>query len=239
MKRTTVVCVLVVLLPCAASQGLTWSRVQTSDTSQPAARGGFAFGYDGIGNQLVIFGGFTADGVANDTWIFDIPSGNWSEVQLTQAPSARALAYYGVVRVPGQPGSLFVVALGLRSVTTEFDDVWVFDFTTMQWSRIDPQGDGPGARYGGHFGAAYGNTNTLWIGSGFTETTPLQTRYIDTYKLTFTSSTEATWERVYPQPSIGNQFMPLSPHGRCLQASAVIANAGLVMAGGCMRYAEN
>ena len=105
----------------------------------------------------------------------------------------------------------------------------------MEWAQLEPEGNGPSFRYGGHFGTAYGDSNTFWLGSGFTETTPLQTRYIDTYKLVFSSPTAATWEQVYGQPSPGNQFMPLSPHGRCLQASTVIAGAGVVMSGGCMR----
>ena len=223
------VCVFALLLPCIAAQGLRWSEVPTEEANRPSARSGFAFGYDPIGNQLVLFSGF---GGSNDTWIFDIATGNWSEVQVTQpAPARRGFAYYGVVTVSGE--SLFVVALGLIGLV-EFDDLWVFRFTTGEWTELQPEGRGPGPRYGGHWGT---DGNVFWIGSGFTETTkPLQTRYIDTYRLVFSSPTEASWEEVYPQPSPGNQFMPLSPHGRCLQASTVIPGSGLVMTGGCMRY---
>ena len=226
------VCLLAALLPSTAAQGLTWSQVPADGDSQPAARREPAIGYDGLGNRLIVFGGVTANGTVDDTWIFEIDSGNWTEVQSTQAPTARWGAFFGVVRVSSV--SLFVVTHGTRGMD-EFADVWAFNFNTMQWNLIATQGDGPGPRYGGHFGAAYGDTDILWVGAGFTGTTPLFTRYIDTYKLTFTSLTEATWEEVYPQPTIGNQFMPLSPHGRCLQASAVVGNEGLVMAGGCMR----
>ena len=228
------VCALALLLPCVATQGLRWSQVLTDEANRPSPRSGFAFGYDFVSNQLIVFSGF---GGSNDTWLFDLATGNWSEVQVTQpAPPARAFSYYGVVRVSGE--SLFVVMLGLLNAqnVAEFDDVWVFNFANREWSEIQPQGGGPSFRYGGHFGAAYGDSNILWVGGGFTETTkPLQTRYADVYKLTFTSPTSASWEEVYAQPSPGNQFMPLSPHGRCLQTSAVIADGGLVLAGGCMR----
>ena len=168
------------------------------------------------------------------TWIFDVESGNWSEVRPTQAPEGRMDAFFGVVRVDGE--SLFVVSHGFSTpVAGEYANVWAFRFNTSQWSRIYPGGKGPGPRYGGHFGAAYGDSNTLWVGGGFTATTPLATRYIDTYKLVFSNVTAATWEEVYPQPSVANQFRPFAPHGRCLHLSAVVGNAGLVIAGGCMR----
>ena len=227
LKAAVVVCLLAASLPNAAAQGLIWRRVSTGDR-KPAPRSGFAFGYDPQGNRLIVFGGSTANGVVNDTWIFDISSGNWSEVRPMQAPIARQEAYFGVVRISG--AYWFVVAHGFGRA--EYEDVWLFSFNNQQWNQIYPSGDGPRARYGGHFGA---NGNTFWMGSGFTLTTPLATRYIDTYKLIFTSHNESTWQQVYPQPSIGNQFMPLSPHGRCLQASAVVENEGLVISGGCLR----
>ena len=227
---STVLCVLALLLPCVVSQGgLTWSEIPTDEASRPSPRNGFALGYDPLSNQLILFSGFGAG--SNDTWLFDIDNDNWRKVQVTEpAPAARGFAYYGVVMVGGE--SLFVVTHGILG-KDEFDDVWVFNFTTEEWTEIQPRGSGPGPRYGGHWGA---DKNVFWMGSGFTETTkPLQTRYIDTYRLIFSSPTEATWDQVYPQPSPGDQFMPLSPHGRCLQASAVVPGSGLVFAGGCMR----
>ena len=103
---------------------------------------------------------------------------------------------------------------------------------------IENPSDAPPTRYGGHFGALYGDTDTLWIGSGFTLTTALPSRYIDTYKLIFTSRTTARWEELFGEPSRGNQFNPLQPHGRCLQGSAVVEPEKLVMFGGCMRYTD-
>ena len=230
---TTAVCLLAVLLPCITAEGLTWSQV-TAGGGLPAPRQAFAFGYDPLSNRLIVFGGATASGAANDTWIFDVESGNWSEVRPTQAPEGRMEAFFGVVRVDGE--SLFVVSHGFSTAGPgEYANVWAFRFNTSQWSRIYPGGEGPGPRYGGHFGAAYGDSNTLWVGGGFTATTPLATRYIDTYKLVFSNFTGATWEEVYPQPSVANQFRPFAPHGRCLHMSAVVGNAGLVIAGGCMR----
>ena len=228
------VCVLALLLPSIAAQsgGLTWNRVVQNGVSRPAPRNWFAFGHDPLSNSLVVFSGSTTNGTLNDTWIFSIASGTWTELSPTRRPPARLDAYHGVVRVNGE--SLFVVTLGFLG-GAEFGDVWAFRFSTNEWTEIEPSGRGPTPRYGGHFGAAYGDSNVLWVGSGFTGQTPLPIRYIDTYKLVFTNFNTASWEEVFPQPSVGNQFLPFQPHGRCLQTSAVVDDLGLVMAGGCMR----
>lgn len=226
-----IACILAALLPNIAAIGLTWTRVEQNGPLPPA-RNWFAFGHDPMSGSLIVFSGFSVNGTNNDTWIFNIATGTWTEVRPARAPAARWDSFYGVVRVGGE--SLFVVTLGFRG-SAEFGDVWAFRFATMEWNQVTTSGTGPTPRYGGHYGAAYGDSNILWVGSGFTGQTPLPTRYIDTYKLEFTDFNTATWNEVFPQPSVANQFLPFQPHGRCLQTSAVVDDYGLVMAGGCMR----
>ena len=218
-------------ITAAQSGGLTWTRV-AQNGDRPDPRNWFAFGHDPLSNSLIVFSGVTANETEmNDTWIFNIADGTWTEVSPSSAPAGRADSYYGVLRVNGE--SLFVVTHGFWD--SELDDVWAFRFSTNEWTEIKPTGRSPGRRYGGHFGAAYGDSNVLWVGGGFTaEAGLLPIRYIDTYKLEFTDFTTATWEEVFPQPSVGNQFLPFQPHGRCLQTSAIVGQMGLVIAGGCM-----
>ena len=228
------VCVFALLLPSIAAQsgGLTWTQVTQNGALRPAPRNWPSFGHDPLSNSLIVFSGSTVNGTLNDTWIFNIATSTWTELSPSRRPPARLDSFHGVVRVNGE--SLFVISLGFLG-KAEFDDVWVFRFSTNEWTEITPTGRGPTRRYGGHYGAAYGDSNILWVGSGFTGATPLPIRYIDTYKLEFTDFVNASWEEVFPQPSVGNQFLPFQPHGRCLQASAVVGDMGLVIAGGCMR----
>lgn len=237
---------------CIAQQpGLVWTEMPSGAgegsgsgvPSNPRIRNRGALGYDNKTNALILFGGTSVnDSYPNDTWIYNIASGTWSEVAVPpagRAPSGRVDSYYGVVDVSGV--SLFVVSHGVNAAGPgegEVDDTWAFNMATMEWNRVVFPGNqaSPGKRYGGHFGALYGpSTNEFWMGGGFTETTPLQTRYIDTYILAFSSPSAAEWREVWAQPSIANQFNPMIPIGRCLQGSAVVNRDQLVLYGGCSR----
>ncbi len=231
---------IVAFAPACRSQGLTWSQITPAVDAPymwPGEREGGGLGYDGGSNQLILFGGFGNETFPTDTWLYNVQSGSWEEILAYPTPEGREYFYHGVVTVDGV--SLFVVSHGLGydyEGYVEYDDTWAFNFDTMQWSEIATDGAIPGPRYGGHFGAVYGPvTNELWMGAGF-HTSTLGTRYIDTYKLVFTTLTAATWVRVWGQPTPGNQFNPLVPHGRCLQGSAVVRREQLVLFGGCMRY---
>jgi len=242
---------------CIAQQdGLVWTELSSGASANPAAgsgsgvslgpgnRFGGALGYDNKTNSLILFGGRAADGsFPNDTWIYDIRNGMWREVPVAAgrtAPSGRIYSYYGVVDVNG--ASLFVVSHGINANGAgagEEDDTWAFDIARSEWNVVTTSTGspaGPGKRYGGHMGALYGpSTNEFWMGGGFTETTPLQTRYIDTYILQFTNTTSGRWREVWGQPSTANQYNPLVPIGRCLQGSAVVNRERLVLFGGCSR----
>lgn len=218
-------------LALSLSNPLTWRLL--SDSGPKGF--GSALVYDNSSHSLLLFGSLTTNNTSAsagpETWRYDLSSGTWSMLHngTGARPDNRRYAYFGLVRVNGL--SLFVVSHGhLGSV--EYEDTWVFSLDTGMWARLDASGSGPGARYGGHFGAW---ENILWMGSGFTKTTSIPSRYIDTYRLIFTDRETARWEVVHGQPTSGNQFNPLVPHGRCLQGSSVVDEDTLVMWGGCMR----
>ena len=225
---------IVLLLEGVAGQGLRWSLVQTAGNT-PAARQGHNLVFDDQSNQLVLFGGVDAGGLRlNDVWLFNITSRTWTEsaVNSSVRPAARSYAFAGVVRVNSV--SLLVIASGFGDLSAEFDDIWTFNLDTNRWNELEVEG-GIGTRYGGHSGYVFGGGNAVWMGGGFTFSTGLATRYIDTYILTFEDVSQATFEEIYGQPSVANQFQPLRPHGRCLQGSALVREDELVIWGGCMR----
>ena len=214
-------------------QGLQWREVQTTGDG-PVARQGHNLVFDDQSNRLVLFGGSDENGTQlNDVWLFDIDNGTWTEPDIDSsepAPEGRSYAFSGLVRVSG--ASLLVIASGFGA--QEFGDTWTFNLNTSQWTELQVEG-GVGIRYGGHSGYVFEGGNSVWMGGGFTFSTGLATRYIDTYILTFADVDEATFEEVYGQPTVANQFQPLRPHGRCLQGSALVREDELVIWGGCMR----
>lgn len=224
------------LLPFSTVSQLTWTRLNATGEI-PSARWGFAMEYDRFSDSIYLFGG-SAD---TKTYKFDVPSKTWSVVHDTNdteaVPPGAFYAYSGMLRFGGDEDtgeSLFVVSHGFKSMV-EYGDTWVFNTMTGTWLKLEPTGDVPSIRYGGHYGV-FNNTHELWFGGGFTKTTSPWTRYIDTYILRFSSQTNAAWTRIHSQPTPGNQFNPLAPHGRCLQGSSVVEQDKMVMWGGCMRY---
>ena len=230
MQLATAVYVILGFASLATDAQLTWTEIDGGD-QVPDARSGAHMAYDSFDHCLYLFGGLD-----NQMWKFQISTSNWVVVHNGSgvAPANRKYAYYGIVRHGGANGdSLFVISHGFGS--QEYGDTWIFNTNTATWTELEPEGPTPSIRYGGHYGV-FNNTNEFWMGGGFTLTTDLATRYIDTYILTFGNTpTEARWRRVHDQPSIGNQFNPLLPHGRCLQGSAVVEEDIIVLWGGCMR----
>ena len=241
LKMKSFVAVLLATAFSITTAQLKWRLLDDGNNDGPGPRQGGAMAYDYSTNSLVVFGGMSNEStLPNDVWTYDVSGNSWSQVHSggndTTVPTGRLYFNFGIVTFEGTV--MLAITHGIGSGMAEYDDVWAFRLDTNEWNEIniDNPDAAPGERYGGHFGALYGDTDTLWVGAGFTLTTTLATRYIDTYKLRFTSRSSARWEELYGQPSRGNQFDPLHPHGRCLQGSAVVEEEKMVMWGGCMRY---
>ena len=224
-----------VLATYSVSGQMMWDRLSgvSSDPAMPspAPRTGHAMGYCNSTGELIVFSGRTSSGLSDETWIYNRIT--WTNMTSAGGPPPREDSYYGVI----QRWNIFVVAFGIGSV--EYADVWVFHCTWRNWTQVtDIGGNAPPIRYGGHFGTWWSDSDeSLWIGGGFTKTTGLYpSRYIDTYKLTFNDYNDASWRLLFANPSSGNQFNPLVPHGRCLQGSAVVSRNNLVLFGGCLKY---
>ena len=235
MKVTSLL--VLVLTACSVSGEMTWQRLSEVMNMSPSPRSRHAMGFCNSTQELIVFSGMTSSGVSSETWAYNVSSRMWRMVSAGDVddPPARMDSFYGVI----QSLDIFVVAQGLGENGTEYGDVWVFSCRTRNWVEITAKinGTGPSVRYGGHFGSYFSDDKSFWMGSGFTKTTGLYpSRYIDTYKLTFTSPESAVWETLHRNPSSGNQFNPLVPHGRCLQGSAVVSQDRMVMYGGCLRY---
>ena len=237
MKVSRSVLLVLVLVACSVYGEMTWRRLSEVSNDSPLPRSRHAMGFCNSTQELIVFSGMTSNGLSSETWFHNVSSGTWSRLSRSAAaPPARMDSFYGVI----QSLDIFVVAQGLGENKTEYGDVWVFDFMLRTWTEITDliNGTGPSIRYGGHFGSYFSNDDqSFWMGSGFTKTTGLYpSRYIDAYRLTFTDQTTAAWETLHRNPSSGNQFNPLVPHGRCLQGSAVVSQNRMVMFGGCLRY---
>ena len=108
----------------------TWT--EETPAASPSARIGHAMAYLG-GDQVLLFGGRTADAYDNDeTWVYDLSANTWTNRMPVAAPSARylhAMAYLG-----GDEVLLF----GGFDAGGYDDETWVYDLSANIWTNKAP-----------------------------------------------------------------------------------------------------
>uniref|UniRef100_A0A0D9Y013 Acyl-CoA-binding domain-containing protein n=1 Tax=Leersia perrieri TaxID=77586 RepID=A0A0D9Y013_9ORYZ len=138
-------------------QTCTWSTMRTYGRS-PSSRGGQSVTL--IGDTLVVFGGEgNGRSLLNDLHILDLETMTWDEFETTGTPpsprSEHAAACYA-------DRSLLIFGGGSHS--TCFNDLYLLDMQTMEWSRPKHQGITPEPR-AGHAGVTVGE-NWFITGGG-------------------------------------------------------------------------
>lgn len=133
----------------------------------PSARGRYAMAHDAVGQRMVIHGGRFRDGTMgtytlfDDTWIFDLTTDTWTEVDAT-GPSART-NHTAVVL-----GNELLVYGGNASdnglAFTPLADLWSLDLATQTWTELSPDAP-PGSRLF-HAAAASSDGTTMFIYGG-------------------------------------------------------------------------
>jgi hypothetical protein len=192
-----------------------WQQV-AADASGPTARWDHTLAADDSGRQLLLFGGRTDDGTPlGDTWRFDLRKQEWMQIT-GSGPSPR----FGHSVAVDQAARKLYLFGGQADGTTFFNDAWMLDLATEEWSEIS-SGDGlrPQPRYG--TSAVLAGDGHLIISHGFTD----QGRFDDTWSLDLT---EGQWTDVSPPNG------ELRPLPRCLH-EAVWDDAAkrMLLFGGC------
>jgi hypothetical protein len=129
------------------------------------------------GRAFVMFGGSRNAAAAGpffaDVWRFDTMTEEWSEFSVTgSAPEGRRTPW--VMFEPGE--RTFVAGFGAHGIQAgeNYDDLWRFDLTSRQWTRVTFAKGAtlPSAR--GFIQALPGGANTLgWLLGGFDNASPI------------------------------------------------------------------
>jgi len=114
-----------------------WTALTPGGTPPPARAYHSAVFSPSLGG-LLVFGGLTGGGVANDTWALSLSGPEqWSQPAPGPAPPARisAAACY-------DPTQDRIIVFGGAAAAGVFADLWGFETGgTMQWHRLRPTGD--------------------------------------------------------------------------------------------------
>jgi hypothetical protein len=157
----------------------TWSLIVTE--SGPSARFDSVLVYLPSSRAILLFGGYREGGRLDDTWLFDIPTGGWSQLTLDTRPSPRSDSAYCY-----DEDSDRVILFGGYGEKSLLADTWAFDPSSKTWVVKNPQGNPLPANsigeyggrmaydsvnkkvimFGGHWKAASGTTgydNQVWV----------------------------------------------------------------------------
>jgi hypothetical protein len=128
--------------------GTSWTQVSVS--SPPPARSHAAMAT--VGSEVVLFGGYDANGALSDTWTFD--GSRWTQVSVSSPPPARYSA--GMATLGHE-----VVLFGGNVGGTLLNDTWTFDGTS--WTQVPVSSPPSGRDYA--MKATLGNRVVLFGGT--------------------------------------------------------------------------
>ena len=118
-----------------------WTKLDPSG-DLPADRSGHAMVYDPVGEQVILFGGWSDTAYFNDTWSYDPAADRWTRVRTSGGlPSVREghkMVY--------DPGTETVLMFGGHDGYEDQADTWSFDPRTEEWTEVPASGDWPEPR---------------------------------------------------------------------------------------------
>ncbi|RIA89228.1 hypothetical protein C1645_876873 [Glomus cerebriforme] len=218
-------------------------RPNLSGTPPPGLKD-FAFGYSKDNDLAIIFGGTTPTGSKSGaTYLIDLTVNAWKQLSdypnvNPQGPEARSNMIFGVDKSSSYRNA-FIISCGEGSGNILYNDVWAFDFSYKQWTKVNNvNGEIPPLMYGSIGGidttlatsSQIVETNTLWASHGTNGTH----FFTDLYALVTSGNLSpnlvtlsATWYKV---PVVAGSVIP---SGRSSMAGTILPNNRLALYGGC------
>eukprot|EP00659_Diplonema_papillatum_P000111 gene111-167_t len=121
--------------------------------------------------KLVLFGGSADNTPNNDTWVYDMVALKWRQVAASadegRCPAKRC--GHGAAAVSDD--EMVVFGGANPAVSQCYNDIWLFSLRATSWTRLDPAGTPPCARW--HFAMAAVETRVIIHGGESSEYTML------------------------------------------------------------------
>ena len=151
-------------------KGNRWTKISPSGRP-PDARWGASMAVDPASGKVIMFGGATSlwpKGSPNDTWAYDPAANSWTNLHPSEPlPPAR----YGAAMALSPSTGRLIVFGGVGGGGT-LNDVWAYDTAANIWTKLEPSGDLPHARYGPSMVYAPSLTKMIMFGGYASPTTP-------------------------------------------------------------------
>ncbi len=163
---TTIEVTTTVPLDQPATQSVWADLAPTGDL--PVARSAHAAAYDSTAGDIVLFGGWDANGTYNDTWSFDATLDTWTN----RAPSGTLPSARAQHQMAYDPVSNKVIMFGgvVARSGEQLGDTWAYDPVANTWADLDPSGTAPSAR--DSFAMVYDSVNQkILVFGGWSDST--------------------------------------------------------------------
>ena len=108
----------------------TWSEIEAAN--KPPPRFNAMFTYISGRHQIFLFGGFAGNGRVADTWIYDIESSTWTELDPPDHPNQRSdssIAY-------DPDNDVIILFSGYRRDEVKTRETWVYTFEDDNWVEM-------------------------------------------------------------------------------------------------------
>jgi hypothetical protein len=127
---------------------VSWTNMNPA--TKPSARNRHAMAYDSTNHKIILFGGIDAGDSYDETWVYDLGTNTWTNMNPSTKPSARwdsAMVFdsdaHKVILFGGDDGNYD-------------DETWTYDLGSNTWSNMNPATK-PSAR--SRHAMAYDSTN--------------------------------------------------------------------------------
>lgn len=121
----------------------TWTDVTPSE-GNPPGRCLHSASYDGLGNQMIMYGGINNSGSLGDIWAFDLGQNAWTNLTPQESPEAR----YFVTNIYDSQNHRVTIFGGNLGSAGNTSDTWIFNLTTHTWQELVTSGSPPQPRNG-------------------------------------------------------------------------------------------
>lgn len=108
-----------------------WTRL--TPAASPPARSHHSLATIHGTDRVLLFGGWNGSACLNDTWVFDLSEGNWTQLSPPESPAPRDT--FSLAPVWGDDR---VVLFGGSVGGLPANDTWVYDASENTWSRRSP-----------------------------------------------------------------------------------------------------
>ena len=108
-----------------------WKALNPSGS--PSARNSASMDYDAKNKKFVLFGGINSGVSLGDTWIFNLSSLKWTQLNPAMSPSARYSASFAYGPVSNQ-----FILFGGQNGGGLNNETWAFDLNEKEWTQLYP-----------------------------------------------------------------------------------------------------